>query len=135
MSEQEIEQEIIKNARLLVESLQVLGDFASKMTQATGQEIDTRVLSSLTEQIGLVLDELQIIRDRLRLRQVDITRRETELDARVQEVDDLRRQAKYYELELSKAKSAVQKLEDERTSGQRDRDTLMSSLQSAIDKI
>jgi chromosome segregation ATPase len=129
------EQEIIKNGQFLVECLQVLGDFASEATKATGQELDPRVLSNYTEQIGLVLCEIQSIRDRLRSRQVDITQRETELDGREQEVEDLRRRAENCELELSKARSAVQKLEAERAAGQSDRDTLMSSLQSAIDKV
>lgn len=129
------EHEIIENGRYLVQSLQVLREYASATTTAPGQELDTRELSRFTDMLNLALSDIESIRDSNKSREASIIEREAEVEVLCKAADD-------YKLEMSKAaasslelhnsaQATTQKLEDTRLAAERDRNTLLDALKSA----
>lgn len=127
------EQEIIEEGRYLVESFQVLRDYALSVSKPPEQEFDSREFSRFTELFNLVLTDIEKIRDLNKAREAEIVKRKGEIEA-------LHSDAEKHRLEMStaaeealstnnSASNTAQQLESTRLAAERERRELQIALE------
>ncbi|KAJ0109908.1 hypothetical protein J7T55_004458 [Diaporthe amygdali] len=134
------EQEIIEEGRYLVESFQVLRDYALSVSKPPEQELDSREFSRFTELFKLVLTDIEKMHDLNKAREAEIVKRKGEIEALHSDAEVLHRDAEKHRFEMStaaeealstnnSASNTAQQLESMRLAAERERRELQVALE------